>query len=464
MRLRSKLFVHAAAAVALASVCHSEIPAIPNDGKSDATAALQALIDKGTGTIRLQRGTYRLSKGLVVDLAKVGFTSIEGGGTARLVMEGAGPAIQFIGGHEGSADPGSFKPETWDQRAPPVDGIEITGTHAEADGIQAVGTMQLTISRTVIRKCRHGIHLFKRNRNVVISHCHIYENSGIGVFYDHVNLHQSNIIGSHISYCRGGGIVSHGGDVRNLHIGTCDIESNMGPDFPPTANVWLDSTGGSIGEVAITGCTIQHSSKAPGCANIRIQGGGTDRSLERREGRATTREGNITIGSNVFSDVRINIHIQNARGVTITGNTFWEGFEHDLLVEDSSHIIVGDNNFDRNPRYLVNGFDNAESNGVRFVRCQDSSLSSNTIAGVWRHPAAVHLEECARFNVTGNSILDSDGVGLLLQKCKHTIVSDNLIRDDREESERSREPSLKVEGTQDNLIGSNLLGNGKKLE
>lgn len=449
---------------ALAPCSHAELPAIPNDGKTDAAPALQALIDKGSGTIRLPRGTYRLSTGLVVDLAKVGFTAFEGGGTARLVMAAAGPAIQFLGGHEGTADPGSFKPETWDQRAPMVDGVEITGAHAEADGIQAIGTMQLTISRTVIRKCRHGIHLVKRNRNVTISNCHIYENGGIGVFYDNVNLHQSNVVGSHISYCRGGGIVSHGGDVRNLHIGTCDIESNMGPDHPPTANVWLDSTGGSIGEVAITGCTIQHSSKAPGCANIRIQGGGTDSSLERREGRATTREGNITIGSNVFSDVQINIHIQNARGVTITGNTFWEGFEHDLLVEDSSHIIVGDNNFDRNPRYLVNGFDNAESNGIRFVRCQDSNLASNTIAGVWRHPAAVHLEECTRLTITGNSILDSDGVGLLLQKCRHTIVSDNLIRDDREESKRSREPSLKVEGTGDNLIGSNLLGNGKKLE
>lgn len=460
MRFTSKII----ALTSISFTAFAQNLTLPRDGESDATTALQQLIDKSTGTIRLERGVYRLTKSLVVDLAKTGFTSIEGSGTARLVMAGAGPAIRFIGGHEGSADPKSFKPETWEQRAPMVDGLEIVGAHAEADGIFAEGTMQLTVSRTVIRKARHGIHLFKRNRNIIIADCHIYENSGIGVFYDNVNLHQSNIVGSHISYCRGGGVVSHGGDVRNLHIGTCDIESNMGPDSPPTANVWLDSTGGSIGEVAITGCTIQHSSKAPGCANIRIQGGGSDKSLERREGRATTREGNITIGSNVFSDVTINIHIQNARGVTITGNTFWEGFEHDLLVEDSTHIVLGDNNFDRNPRYLVNGFDNAESNGVRFIRCTDSTISGNLIAGVWRHPAALHLSECVRFNITGNSILDSDGAGLLLEKCRHTIVSDNLIRDDREETKRSREPSLKVEGPQDNLIGSNLLGNGKSVK
>jgi hypothetical protein len=325
------------------------------------------------------------------------------------------------------------------ERAPMVDGIEIVGAHAEADGIAAEGTMQITISRTVIRRCRHGIHLVKRNRSVIIDSCHLYDNSGIGVFYDHVNLHQSNLIGSHISYCRGGGIVSRGGDVRNLHIGTCDIESNMGPEFPATANVLLDSTGGSIGEVAITGCTIQHSSKAPGCANIRILGAGTDQSLERREGRATTREGNITIGSKVFSDVRFNIHIQNARGITITGNTFWEGFERDLLIEDSTHIIIGDNNFDRNPRYLVNGFDNAERNGIRLVRCEDSTFSGNVIAGVLRHAAAVEIESCKRLQVTND-----------------------LIRDDREEAKRSKQPSLKVEGGEGNLVGSNLQGSEEK--
>ncbi|MGH7959651.1 MAG: hypothetical protein ACREH8_21935 [Opitutaceae bacterium] len=36
---------------------------------------------------------------------------------------------------------------------------------------------------------------------------------------------------------------------------------------------------------------------------------------------------------------------------TFTGNTFWMGFAHDLLVEDSSNVVVGPNNLDRNPRY-----------------------------------------------------------------------------------------------------------------
>jgi hypothetical protein len=319
--------------------------------------------------------------------------------------------------------------------------------------------MQITLSRVVIRECRHAVHLSTRNRNVLISACHFYHNTGIGVFYDHVNLHQSNIVGSHISYNGGGGVVSVGGNVRNLHIGTCDIEGNHAKDGPPSANVMLDSRGGSIGEVAITGCTLQHTHKSPDSANIRIIGSGTDPSLLRRNGRETTREGNVTITGNVFSDVQVNVEVQHSRGVTITGNTFWEGFQHDLTVTDSDNVVVTGNNFDRNPRYLVNGNDNAEKNGIVFQRCTDSIFSNNVISGVWKHRAAVDIESCNRLQICHNSILDSDGVGLRLEQVTNSMVTGNIIRDDREEEKRSKESSLTTVGGKDNVIEQNVLGN-----
>jgi hypothetical protein len=319
--------------------------------------------------------------------------------------------------------------------------------------------MQITLSRVVIRECRHAVHLSVRNRNVLISACHFYHNTGIGVFYDNVNLHQSNIVGSHISYNGGGGVVSIGGNVRNVHIGTCDIEGNHAKDGPPSANVMLDSRGGSIGEVAITGCTLQHTNKSPDSANIRIIGSGTDPSLLRRSGRETTREGNVTITANVFSDVQVNVEIQHARGVTVTGNTFWEGFQHDLVVTDSDHIVVTGNNFDRNPRYLVNGNDNAEKNGILFQRCTDSMLNDNVISGVWKQRAAVDIEACNRMQISHNSVLDSDGAGLRLEQVTKSIVTGNIIVDDREEAVRSKEASLVIVGGKDNVIEQNVLGN-----
>lgn len=449
---KSILLLLAAASVALA-----QEPV--GDGKTDDTAAIQHLFDT-LGSVRLPKGMYLLTKTLKIDLAKTGYAALSGDGTVRLVMEGPGPALLFIGTHEGSAAPETFKPEVWEnQRTPMVEGIEIVGAHGEADGIEATGTMQITLSRVVIRECRHAVHLTTRNRNVLISACHFYHNTGIGVFYDNVNLHQSNIVGSHISYNGGGGIVSVGGNVRNLHIGTCDIEGNHAKDGPPSANVMLDSRGGSIGEVAITGCTLQHTHKSPDSANIRIIGSGTDASLLRRAGREHTREGNVTITANVFSDVQVNVDIQQARGVTITGNTFWEGFQHDLVVADSGNVVVTGNNFDRNPRYLVNGNDNAEMNGIVFLRCEDSILNNNVISGVWKQRAAVDIESCNRLQICHNSVLDSDGVGLRLEKVTNSLVTGNIIQDDRPQEQRGKEPSLIILGGKRNMVEQNMLGN-----
>ncbi len=430
------------------------------DGKQDDTEAIQRALEAGHPDLYFPKGTYRITRPLRVELSRLGFSAIRGEGTASLRMEGAGPALRLVGTHGGTASPPTVQAQVWErERTPVVSGLEIVGAHPEADGIEVEGTMQLILDKVVVREARHGIHLVKRNRNVLIANSHIYHNSGIGVFYDEVNLHQSNVSNCHISYNGGGGVVSRGGEVRNLQIGTCDIEANHAPQGPPTANILLDSTGGSIAEVAITGCTVQHTHKAPGSANIRILGAGRDAGLEKRTGNALTREGHVTIGNNVFSDVQTNVEIRRARGVTITGNTFWEGFEHDLFVEESSHVVVASNNFDRNPRYRVNGFLDAECNGVVFRNSSESQFQGNVVSGVWRKPGAVHLSGCRRMVVAANSIVDSDGVGLLLENLSHSVVHGNLVRDDRTGAERRSTAPLEVRGGAQNLIQANLLEN-----
>ncbi len=405
------------------------------DGVADDTHAIQAAVDAGEGSVRFDKGIYRLTKTITVKLDDLGPTSLVGDGTARIVMAGAGPAFHIIGTHGGTADPASVKPEVFERQTMPiVDGLQIVGAHAEADGIEATGTMQLTITRVNIRDCRHGIRLTQRNRNVIISNSHVYKNRRIGIFYDAVNLHQSNVTGCHISYNAGGGIVSRGGEVRNVHITGCDIESNMSADGPPSANVTLDSRGGSIAEVAITGCTLQHTGKAPGSANVHIIGPGDDKRVTSESGEGKTREGNISISSNVFSDVRINVHIQHARGVAILGNTFWEGFDHDLLVESSSDIAVTGNVFDRNPRYAL-WQKEAPKQGILFRDSADCTLSGVHINGVRGHPAALHLKDCSRFLITGCSILDSDGAGILLDNVRRSRIGACLIDDARRKGE-----------------------------
>jgi hypothetical protein len=147
-------------------------------------------------------------------------------------------------------------------------------------------------------------------------------------------------------------------------------------------------------------------------------------------GEGKTREGNVTISSNVMSDVRINVHIEHARGVAILGNTFWEGFDHDLLVEHSSEVAVTGNVFDRNPRYALWQKD-APKQGILFRDSADCTLSGVHVNGVREHPAALHLKDCRRFLVTGCSILDSDGIGVLLENVRQSRVAACLIADDR---------------------------------
>jgi hypothetical protein len=395
------------------------------DGVGDDTAAVQAAVDAGAGVVHFPKGVYKLTKTVTVDLDKVGFTCLTGGTVARVVMAGEGPAFKFVGTHGGTAGPSSVKENVWDrQRMPGADGLEIVGAHDAAVGIEAAGTMKLTLTRVAIRRCLHGVHLTTRNRNVIISDSHVYHNRGVGVFLDHVNLHQINVTGSHISYNDGGGVVVLGGEVRNLQVSGCDIEYNHGKEKPPTANVLVDSTGGSNAEVAITGCTLQHTRTVPGSANIRIKGPSkVDAKVDER------RDGHVTITGNVLSDTHVNVHLDYARGVVITGNTFWTGVEYNLLVEHSTNVVVGVNNVDRNPRYFRE--EDGSNDAVLFRHCTDCTVNGLHVSGVRRAAAAVAFEDCDRFNVSNLAIYDSDNCGLLLKNVTRSRVAGCLIRDDR---------------------------------
>jgi len=409
------------------------------DGKADDTAALQKAASSGVGDLRLPRGTYRITRPIVIDLDKVGWTSVLGSGTARIVMAGPGPALRFLGTHDGTAAPESVKPNVWQQqRMPTVDGIEIVGAHEQAVGIEAVGTMKLIVTRVVVREALHGIHLKTRNRNVIISNCHLYKNRGVGLFLDDVNLHQINVTGCHISCNAAGGIVVRAGNVRNLQVSGCDIEGN-------TVNVLIDSAGSKYGiaEVAVVGCTLQHAG-GPDSANVRFIGASAE---------GTRTWGHLTIADNVLSDVETNIDIQKACEVSIVGNTVWTGYKYSLRIEDSSNVVVGPNMFARNPRYR----DREKADDAILIRnCQDVTLTGLHIHAVLRSEAGLVLENCRRCNLTNCSILDCTAAGLLMRNVSQSRVSDCLIRNDL--PNRGPWLPLKIVGGKGNMVVDNLLG------
>lgn len=374
-------------------------------------------LEEGKGRLVLPAGVHVFRAPLVVDLARLGAVSIRGDGPVTIRMEGAGPAIRVVGTHEGTADPRSFREETWLQRMPMIEGFEIVGGHPEADGIELRGTMQATLSRVSVRKARHGIRLVGRNRNVVISDCHLYENRGIGVFLDNVNLHQINVANSHISYNRGGGVVVRDGEVRNLHVTGCDLEANMPGDETPTttANVLLDQSRpgvrSSIAEVAITGCTIQHSAHygkttiAPGGANIRVLG------------HADHLPNMITITGNILSDTTTHLHLDRVMDVTVTGNTFFTTEPTDVLVENSERVTLSGNAFNPREEGAVGGI---------VLRASSHCLLQGMTVHRFRGEAAILLERCHASRVS-QCLLSETRAGLELRDCVLCTVSDCTV-------------------------------------
>ena len=394
---------------------------IPNlDALPDSTAALQRQIDENGGDLLLEGAkVFRITKPLLIDLTKHGATSVKSAGGATIVMDGPGPALQLIGSHEGTASPKSFQPKTWNERMPIVTGIEILGAHPEADGIRLVKTVGAIVSRVSVRWCRHGIHLVERNRNTVVSDCHLYENSGVGLFLDDVNLHQINVSNSHISYNRQGGIVVRDGNVRNLQVSGCDIEGNMPADETPTktANILIDVSGSpedkskSIAEVAITGCTIQHSANyggnegrtvAPGGANIRLAG------------KDIYDIDSVTISGNVISDTTTNIDIDYAHDVAITANTFFAPKPDNLRVSNSQRVVVSGNTF--NPRQF------SRPGTILFRNCSDCVIANSTLHRLETDAGALILRGCEGFTINALNLSDC-GSGIVLKNTLNTTIS-----------------------------------------
>jgi hypothetical protein len=444
------------------------------DGRADDTRALQAAIDAAEGHIELPKGVYRITQPLMIDLARNERTSVSGGlGAARLVMDGAGPALRFRGSHGGTAGPDSFRPGVYArERMPAVEGVEITGTHPEADGIEATGVMQLIIRGVLLTGLRHGIHLTGTNRNVIIDTIHVYACRGAGILFDRLNLHQVIIQGSHISYCHLGGIRIQRSEIRNLLIVGNDIEYN----FDPAANedvsdILFDSREGNIREGTLSGNNIQaltHATRPPADSGREARTGGSGAppatAAVPRLGAnvrfigagGPDRVGKFAITGNLISSRLYNIDLIEARGVTVSGNNLFAGQERSIRVERSRQIVVANNVMDRNPHYerrqhtrSVNGILIRESDGVLLSANQLDAVD----AGSASSGGAIEVVQSEAVTISACQIFEPRHRGIHIQDSRHILISDSLILD------RSASPSLVAAIVLTGVDGASVHGN-----
>jgi len=421
------------------------------DGCADDAAAVQRAVAEGDGLLFFPRGTYCISRPIEIDLSQCGRIGVSGAqGCATLVMTGPGPALSLAGSHEGTAGPETLTPQVLGhERMPLVDGLEIAGAHPEADGVRLHGLWQPTLTRLYVRECRHGIHVVRRNRNLIIAECHLHNNRGVGVFYDHVDLHQSNIYGSHISYNKGGGVKVLESGIRNLQISSNDIEYNCAPNAPESADVWIETLSSSVREGTIVGNTIQ-AVPSPNGANVRFRG---------LDDEVRTKAGHWAVTGNLISNQMVNVHLQYARGIVISGNSFFSGREHALRVEQSDCIVVGPNSIDRNPDYRVE-----TGGGVLFDRCSGCVMSGTLLVAARAAGAAPQaaLEVLASRDVgiSGCQILDPAPCGVRLHHSENCRVADCTILDRTKGGAMTH--AIHISGGRNNLISNNLLGGAAK--
>lgn len=396
------------------------------DGVADDTGAIQHAVTQGDGVLHFPPGTYRITQPIEIKLAERGPLGIDGtGGTARVVMNGKGPAFRLVGTHGGTGDPGSRKGNvTSHQRLPTIRNIEVEGAHAEADGFELIETMQSVFEGILVTRCRHGIHLIQRNRNVLISHCHIYFNTGVGVYLDGVNLHQINIASSHISYNRLGGIRLDRSEVRNLQITGNDIEYNNHKSHEaepePTAEIYIDATaeGASVNEVTIASNTIQATGSPEG-ANIRI----------KETPDQSRPPGLFAISGNIIGSQKNNVHLTGCYGIALSGNTIYSCENRNLLIEDSRLINVSGNTFRRHtPRYGT-GVRFTDSSDITFTGC---GIHDETAEGQPNLTALLELERCQRINISGSQFLNGS-IGVAGNNCSHVTLTGNTLHDTREQ-------------------------------
>lgn len=403
------------------------------DGIVDDTVAIQHAIDDGSGYLELPPGDYRIERSLVVDLKKCGRTGINGsGGTARLLMAGAGPAIKLLGTHASSADPLKFRPEEWlKERMPTIQDLEIVGQHVDSAGIEIQGVMQPTITGVLIREVDTAIRVTDRARNVLISHCHLYHNRGIGIHMDAVNLHQVVIASNHISYCGRSGIRIDNSEVRNLQITGNDIEYNNHRSHPNqdpntlTGEILIDVQEGSVREGTICSNTIQ-ATYSPNGANIRFLG---------QNDEWNQKAGMWTITGNLIGSQSYNIHLQKARGITITGNHMYSAHVRNVLVEGCRNIVMNGNCFGHNPDYkdkeICTGLEvnNSEDVVMTGMLIEDARSGQNTVKDAIpvQRTALVSLNDCRRMTLSALHLVNPSPVGIELTNCSDTQISNCTI-------------------------------------
>lgn len=293
---------------------------VPTNGTSNAATALQSLLTNANGAVVFPKGVYVLNSSLTVDTSKV--KAIYGNG-AILKVTGDFPALIVQGNpttSDWTAGPESMNAKQKEEDSCTViSGLKITSSNS-SNGIGIVLTNTFT---AVVRDCyifaiKIGIEVRGRNRNIIIEGNNIYQNASYGIIYSEgSNVHQTNIVGNHISYQQFCIYFKETDQTANVQITGNDIEISTWPSGSLTSSrcVVIDyqnDTSPLFSEFEFVGNTIQGHELSDGL--IDIMSDNISHPIE-----------NVSIVGNQISNVKSGgyaVKLKNCHNIAISGNTY----------------------------------------------------------------------------------------------------------------------------------------------
>ena len=405
---------------------------VPTDGVTDASSALQDVIDNSEGVLYFPTGTYVLGSSLNVDTSKV--KSIIGNG-AILKVTGDFPALIITGNPTSStwtADQNSLNTmQITHDASTIISGLKITSNDfSYGIGIVLNNTWTAIVKNCYIWNINVGIEVRGRNRNPIIEGNNIYKIKSYGIYYSQdSNVHQSNIYGNHISYCQICIYFKQTAQTANVQIVGNDIEIASWPttDSTSTRCIVIDyqQTQDTIfSEIEISGNTIQGHELSNGL--IDIMSANSSAPIE-----------NVSIGSNQISNTLTGgygIKFKNCHNVALCNNTYRRVKGPVYALVGTIDCFVASGEVTGMGSSFVSTDSDAVLNAVSFVGLTGKSLTS----GINIDCSSVNRLSITGCNITGNVTVTADTIDYVnvsgninngsyaIASCSHRIVDNNI--------------------------------------
>ena len=241
---------------------------IVGDGVTDDTNALQALLDNSRGEVSLRAGSYLITSPLVVNATKL--HRIKGNG-ATLKVSGDIVAFDIYGNTTDDVTPDVEGDWRISHAGFTLEGMRITALNGtQGIGVSLTNCLKPTIKNCYIWHIKDGI-VMHLNRDVIIEGCNIYQCTESGIlFASDASVHQANINGNHISWCRNCILFDDALQINNIQFSGNDIEAgNSYPSVGDNCCIRMTNTNPTlVGEVEFVGNTIQGHTGSSSIINI----------------------------------------------------------------------------------------------------------------------------------------------------------------------------------------------------